>query len=303
MKNVLLFLKKKDLYLGITRYFLGLTMVTYAITKIMKTQFVLTPTAMWQLPLEQVSGKKLTWAFLGYSGWFEILLGFFELIPALLLLFRRTTLAGAVLLLPVSLNVYLINIALNLWSETKILSLILLLLNIAILLFEWRKIWNAVLIIIGRVKLRFTLVELTVNVVLVGTIVYFFWGITRNYIAQKNVLTGDWLNGHPNEWQLVSEKYGDSIQRTKDLKIYFGADADYSEFKNGNVESDMLSYRLDEKTRTLRFYNVTDNQLVNKCTYQLSGDTLRLFKFTDIITHKSLEQLYKKRVLNTNRLD
>ena len=66
------------------RYYLGFYLLTYGLTKIIQTQFVLFPFAAWQLPLEKVSGSDLTWAFLGRAPWFQVLLGFLEFIPAML---------------------------------------------------------------------------------------------------------------------------------------------------------------------------------------------------------------------------
>jgi uncharacterized membrane protein YphA (DoxX/SURF4 family) len=116
MSRFTAFLKGKDLYYGIVRYILGLIMIAYGLTKIMRTQVVLIPFSLWERPLEFVSGKSLAWAFLGYSQWFQVLLGILEFVPGLLLLFRRTTFFGSLVLLPVTMNVYLINKALNLWS-------------------------------------------------------------------------------------------------------------------------------------------------------------------------------------------
>lgn len=123
-------------------------MLTYAITKILRTQFVLLPFALWQRPLETLSGKNIAWAFLGYSPWFQILLGVLEFIPSILLLFRRTALLGAILLLPMTLSVFSINQALDLWETTKQISLILLALNCLVLIFHWQRIKTVLSIII-----------------------------------------------------------------------------------------------------------------------------------------------------------
>ena len=56
-----------------------------------------------------------------------------ETVPGLLLLFRRTWRLGALLLFPVMLNVVLINYALELWLDTRIVSSVLLALNIFLL--------------------------------------------------------------------------------------------------------------------------------------------------------------------------
>ena len=96
-------------YQTLIRYALGLGMLPYGLTKIARTQFIVLPFHSWSEPLKDISGVTLTWAFLGYSPWFTVLLGFLEVIPAVLLLFRKTKLLGALLLFSVVLNVFLIN--------------------------------------------------------------------------------------------------------------------------------------------------------------------------------------------------
>ena len=274
MNSIIVFLKKKDLYLGFARYILGLLMITYAVTKILRTQFVVIPFSLWQRPLETLSGISLAWAFLGYSPWFQIMLGFFELVPALLLLFRRTTLLGGILLLPMTLSVFLVNHALSLWDDTKLISLILLCLNCIVLLFQWKKLKEIILIAIGKgLKFKFSAVEISVNLVLASLVTWFITADLLGYKHQTNVLTGDWYNKHPNEWILLSEKTNDSTLHHRLVKSYFGAYGEYSEINDtGYVKRNTFFYDIDEKTRQLKFYN-NKNKLINKCTYSLLGDT------------------------------
>src|SRR5215831_13612339 len=65
--------------------------------------------------------------------WLQCLLGVLETLPTLLLFFRRTWRLGALLLLPVLLNVVLINFAMDLWDDTKKISATLLILNLGLL--------------------------------------------------------------------------------------------------------------------------------------------------------------------------
>jgi hypothetical protein len=111
---------------------LGLAILTYGISKLFNFQFQV---SAWTYahPVIQTSGSMLTWAFLGYEPWFQFLLGVFETVPGLLLLTRRTWRLGALLLFPVLLNVVLINFALDLWHDTKVISSILLLLDLSLL--------------------------------------------------------------------------------------------------------------------------------------------------------------------------
>ena len=61
-------------------------------------------------PFSSFSGEDLTWAFFGRSFPFFCLIGILQIAGACLLMFRRTRLFGAVFLLPVILNIVLLNI-------------------------------------------------------------------------------------------------------------------------------------------------------------------------------------------------
>ncbi len=116
----------------IARYLLGILILTYGISKLANGQITVSAWTYAQ-PLIRTSGAMLTWAFLGYQPWFQFLLGVLETVPGLLLLFRRTWRLGALLLLPVMLNVVLMNYAFELWQDTRILSAVLLAINIFLL--------------------------------------------------------------------------------------------------------------------------------------------------------------------------
>ncbi len=119
-------------FITIVRYLLGLAILTYGISKLYNVQFQVSAWT-YDHPLIRTSGSMLTWAFLGYEPWFQFVLGVFETIPGLLLLCRRTWRLGALLLFPVLLNVVLINFALDLWRDTKVIGSILLLLDLFLL--------------------------------------------------------------------------------------------------------------------------------------------------------------------------
>ncbi|HEY2912529.1 MAG TPA: hypothetical protein VGK21_04165 [Candidatus Angelobacter sp.] len=84
----------------VARYFLGLAMMPYAIDKLLAYQFKL-PAWVYAQPLGATTGRNLAWATFGYSPHLQMLLGLFELIPALLLLNVRTRRLGALFMFPV----------------------------------------------------------------------------------------------------------------------------------------------------------------------------------------------------------
>ena len=69
----------------VARMFLGLAMMPYAIDKLLAYQFKV-PAWNYAQPLGATAGHTLVWATYGYSPLLQMLLGLFELVPALLLL-------------------------------------------------------------------------------------------------------------------------------------------------------------------------------------------------------------------------
>ncbi|MFD1140951.1 hypothetical protein ACFQ4C_07520 [Larkinella insperata] len=94
---------------GIIRYWLALSLASYGFAKILKTQFQ-TPEYLLDVPLGSVDGMSLTWYYFGYSYLLAVIIALFQIGGAVLLLYRRTTLLGAVILLPVMVNIVLINV-------------------------------------------------------------------------------------------------------------------------------------------------------------------------------------------------
>lgn len=156
---VLIFIRKnitnKLEYISILifRFTLALVMMfSYGFGKIAFKQFELNYAAMDTL-LRDVSDADLVWYFYGRSNIETFLLGLAEVIPCILLLFRRTTFLGAVLLLPVLLGVILVLVFNSIGTLDLTVSLMLLLFDIGILLFYRKEI--VTLFISAKNKLNF----------------------------------------------------------------------------------------------------------------------------------------------------
>ncbi len=94
---------------GIIRYWLALSISSYGFAKILKTQFQ-TADYVLDMPLSSVDGMGLTWYYFGYSYPLAVIIALFQIGGSILLLYRRTTLLGAMILLPVMVNIVLINV-------------------------------------------------------------------------------------------------------------------------------------------------------------------------------------------------
>lgn len=294
---ILKLLRNKTTYATIFSYLLGLGMLPYALTKLLRTQFVILPFHEWSVPLKDLSGVTLTWAFLGYSKWFTILLGVLELLPAVLLLFRKTRLLGAILLLPVVLNVFLINIALDLWQNTQLISGIFLILNILILLLNHSIFIDFVKRIFKTGSIKKLGVEVVINIILIGAVSSLFVGDFVQYIDERNILTGDWYDDRPNYW-LVKETTEagkiikeDSKYEEDYVRYYFHPKDFVAEFLPGSTQSKNKVYKVDEKNKLLKIYSWQQSDTI-KGNYQLLNDTTLVWNLED-----GREMKLEKRIL------
>ena len=93
------------------RYVLALVFVVYGFAKFYRTQLY-EPLLTWQdTPAGQLSGFELTWTFFGTSYPYAIFIGLSQVACAILLLFRKTQLLGALGLLPIVGNIVFVNFA------------------------------------------------------------------------------------------------------------------------------------------------------------------------------------------------
>jgi len=266
--------------------------------KILKTQFAL-PGSIWTdaQTLENISSRQLAWVFLGYSSWFQMLLGFLELIPALLLFFKRTTLLGAILMLPITLNVVVINYSLDLWPATKIISSSLLFLNLLIFAFERDRIRSLFLTIVGKgSRAKSNIIEVIFNVAVIAIVSYFYLQQLFKYTDQTNELTGDWLNQHPIEWTLQKETCKDSVLAPRNLKLYFWTYNLYKEVGDTSQISP-TSYSINEQTRQLTL-KYKDGKII-KCNYSFPSSTELKIEITK--DNSTVIQYFQKRIINENR--
>jgi len=121
------------------RYYLAFIIFGYGFAKVFAGQF---PHMMANMDARfiELSPMRVAWAFFGYSRGYQEFLGWGEVVPALLLLFRRTALLGALMMFVVMLNVFLINIFFDVC--VKINSGIYTALSFYLLLQEFPRLWS-----------------------------------------------------------------------------------------------------------------------------------------------------------------
>ena len=93
---------------GLLRYAVAFDLALIGWQKIFNLQFFV-PLGMLDLPFRSFSGEDLTWAYFGHSYPYRFTIGALQIGGALLLLFHRTRLLGVLTLLPVMVNIVLID--------------------------------------------------------------------------------------------------------------------------------------------------------------------------------------------------
>lgn len=91
------------------RYCIGFYMLVYGFDKVFKSHFPFPSLGKLEQTFGESTPQGLLWAFMGYSTSYTVFLGIIEVLSGFLLLFRRTTALGALLVLLIMINVTVIN--------------------------------------------------------------------------------------------------------------------------------------------------------------------------------------------------
>jgi hypothetical protein len=127
------------LNVGTQRYILAILMVLYGIDKLLGNFFDYQLFAL-DSKLIDVSEFQLAWYFYGKNRWQELFAGIMEFVPGLFLLHRRTYYVAAIILLPVTAQVFLLNFFFKIGGITFPVSTVLLACNLYIVYSQKEKI-------------------------------------------------------------------------------------------------------------------------------------------------------------------
>ena len=105
---------------AVTRYVLFVVFAFYGSVKLLGGQY---DYGDWVISNRTADGTSVVWAFYGYSPVYGRFTGLYELLPALLLLSRRTAALGALALFGVSLNITVMDFAYG-YPAVKYFSLV-----------------------------------------------------------------------------------------------------------------------------------------------------------------------------------
>jgi hypothetical protein len=125
------------------RYFLSSVMLTYGLVKVFKFQFYLPEPVTLYTDLGEVPRDLLFWSTMGTSRSYSIFSGSLEVLAALLLLGRRTTLMGALFGLGIMANVLAINLSFDI--SVKVFSMFLCVLFAVLIAPSGLRLWDFLL--------------------------------------------------------------------------------------------------------------------------------------------------------------
>jgi hypothetical protein len=124
----------------IARYYLALILLIYGFSKVFKAQFYLPEPNLIFTPLGNLDKDILFWSTIGSSRSYSIFLGIIEIVPALLLLFRKTAFIGSLMATGVLLHVVAINFSYSI--SVKIFSLFLLFIAVFLVARTIKNTWK-----------------------------------------------------------------------------------------------------------------------------------------------------------------
>ncbi|GAB4055975.1 hypothetical protein [Spirosoma litoris] len=179
------------LFQTIIAFYVAYAITGYGAAKILKTQFQ-PPNYVLETPIKDLSGFWLTWTYYGYSQTMAYILGWTQIGGCILLLFRRTRLLGVFVLLPVMINIDLIDHFYAISPLAYYNALHYTFLLFFLLALEYDKLKALFMAYQEKVNLNGKTVLL--NVVRIVVIGFAFWRIAslRDSFEPKTKLNGVW---------------------------------------------------------------------------------------------------------------
>jgi hypothetical protein len=118
----------------VARYMLALTAMIYATVKVVPTQFGFLAPGELLRPIGQLSPARLMWDYMAASTFYTLFTGFVEIIAVSLLFFRRTAMAGALLIGAALTNIIVMDVGYRIGAGALNVALLMLALDAVVLL-------------------------------------------------------------------------------------------------------------------------------------------------------------------------
>lgn len=280
------------LNVGTQRYILGLFMIFYGVPKLFGTFFDYQLFAL-DSKLYEASEFELAWYFYGKNRWQELFAGIMEFVPGVLLLNRRTYYIGALVLLPVTAQVFVLNFFFRIGGITLPAATILLACNLYIIYSEKEKITQffrsldfSRSVEFGRAaRTAMTFCKWTIIVLAVLVV---FRNVQRNFFKETDKANYDALVG-VYTMDSVSKngaEYSPAMDSLLYKDIYIERQSRWNILRRFNSKTDAYVMKLSPDNDSISLYinkggigddpDVLDSLTVLKGVYQLKGETLSI---------------------------
>ncbi len=298
------------LNVGIQRHLLGLFMIFYGLPKLFGGFFDYQLFAL-DTKLVDVSEFELAWYFYGKNRWQELFSGVMEFIPGIMLLNRRMYYFGAIILLPVTAQVFILNFFFKIGGVTFPAAAVLLACNLYILYSQKEKIVQFIKSLDFAPQITFTgktllLVKFCKGVVII--LVVLFVGLSAKRFLFKSDdqrkyagLVGMYTLESMKKNALDYTPTANDSQYYKDL--YIEKQSRWNILRRFNNETNAFILELSNTDSVALYINkggigdspdIKDSETVLKGTYTLNDDvlTIRGVQLSD-----TLQLAYKKQRL------
>jgi len=170
------------------RWYLAYYMIDYGWSKMTEGQFQVHDPAILDLPLKDIDKFHLAWHLFGMNNMINYGAGFFQILGGILIVINRTTLIGALLLLPVLSQIFLIDIAYttNIFGSSLPVRLAGMIVSDMLILFYYReKIMIAFKIVTADIKTMFNYKWwIFLLLPFIGLLIDFIWAIVLMPLKQ-----------------------------------------------------------------------------------------------------------------------
>lgn len=139
-----------DFIILVLRWYLGYYMFKYGFSKLIEGQFIITEEIL-NTPLKNIDKFNLAWYLFSLDKTFNIIVGLSQIIGAILIIYNRTVILGAIFLIPILVQIFLIDVSFTtqIFGSALPIRLIGMLFSILLILYYYKdrvlKIWKLII--------------------------------------------------------------------------------------------------------------------------------------------------------------
>lgn len=265
-------------FLTIISFYTAYQISMYGAAKVLKTQFQ-APNYILERPIGELNGFWLTWAYFGHSQTMALLIGITQIIGSILLLFKRTRLLGIFILIPIMLNINLVNHFYDISPLAYYNALHYTFILFFLMLLDYDKLKAAFFSYRERININWKTILLNFIRVLVIVAAFLHVYSLKSGFEPKTKINGEWQvqSIARNQQMITPTAWQDSVW----TKIYFewryGCVFKYhpDKFQDKDLSG---QYTIDEKNKTINinFYPKDEKMPPDSVQfrYQFTKDSL-----------------------------